>query len=47
MIVVSVLSSVVVFMVGIAISVYICKRRTIQKKRRGQSSFFISSDELV
>ncbi|KAL0701378.1 hypothetical protein Bca4012_057500 [Brassica carinata] len=36
-IVVSVLSSVIVFMVGIAIGVYICKHRTIQKKRRGSN----------
>ncbi|KAH0875581.1 hypothetical protein HID58_072943 [Brassica napus] len=36
-IVVSVLSSVIVFMVGIAIGVYICKNRTIQKKRRGSN----------
>ncbi|VVA94817.1 unnamed protein product [Arabis nemorensis] len=36
-IVVSVLSSVVVFMVGIAIGVYICKNRRIQKKRRGSN----------
>ncbi|XP_010415736.1 PREDICTED: cysteine-rich receptor-like protein kinase 2 [Camelina sativa] len=36
-IVVSVLSSVVVFMIGIAIGVYICKLRTIQKKRRGSN----------
>lgn len=34
-IVVSVLSSVVVFMIGVAVSVYICKRRTIKRKRRG------------
>lgn len=36
-IVVSVLSSVIVFMVGIAIGVYICKHRTIEKKRRGSN----------
>ncbi|CAN8235734.1 unnamed protein product [Cochlearia groenlandica] len=36
-IVVSVVSSVVVFMVGVAIGVYICKHRTIQKKRRGSN----------
>ncbi|KAJ0241208.1 Cysteine-rich receptor-like protein kinase 2 [Hirschfeldia incana] len=36
-IVVSVLSSVIVFMVGIAIGVYILKHRTIQKKRRGSN----------
>lgn len=45
-IVVSVLSAVVVFMVGIAIGIYICKHRTIQKKRRGQPKFLISDESV-
>jgi uncharacterized protein YneF (UPF0154 family) len=39
-IVVSVVSSVVVLVVGIAIGVYIWKRRHIQKKRRGNKAYF-------
>ncbi|XP_010551593.1 PREDICTED: cysteine-rich receptor-like protein kinase 2 [Tarenaya hassleriana] len=36
-IIVSVISSVVVFLVGTAIGIYICKHRNIQKKRRGSN----------
>lgn len=39
MIVVSVVSSVIVLVVVIAIGVYIRKRRYIQKKRRGKNAY--------
>ena len=40
-IIVAIVSSVVVFLVGTVIAVYIWKHREIQRKRRGIKAFFI------